>query len=158
MRSMEGPGGIRLLRWADAPDGARTRSSGDAPAGAYGHSTVVFPEVPPDRRWTGAPPELLRTTLASLVPGQRDTYEKAKLAWIEIPLSTGSRDISTLLERVVLHCTTASNLEIINQTLSFDRSGTTLSAPGAFGGAAPAAPAPASVRCSTCVFISPALW
>ena len=31
-----------------------------------------------------------------------------------------------MLERVVLHCATASNLELIDQTLSFDRSGTTL--------------------------------
>lgn len=126
MRATPGAGGVSVLRWADDVPSKTSRDGQGAPPGPYGTSLFVFPEVPADRRWSGVPPQLLRPVLSSIVEGKPDAYDQAPLAWIEVPLPPGTGNVATMLERVVMHCATASNLEVMSETLVFDRVGTTL--------------------------------
>jgi hypothetical protein len=47
-------------------------------------------------------------------------------AWLRIALPPEASTVAEDLVRVVLHCTTASNVEILDQTLSFEQAGTSI--------------------------------
>lgn len=126
MRSVAVAGGVRQLEWVDDADGAQRPDVNAAPPGPFGGCVIVFPDIPEDRRWKGAPPAFLRQGLAALVADKPDAYEGASLAWVEVLLPAGTMDAGTMFDRVMLNCISASNLEVVSERLEFAKFGTTL--------------------------------
>lgn len=101
------------------------------PAGAYGNQSFLLPSIPADRRFLAKLPKKMEAPLRRIFQqapqnaGQnsgKDLFERRR-AWFYIGLPQEARSISEDLVRVVLHCATASNIEILNQTLSFAENG-----------------------------------
>ena len=48
------------------------------------------------------------------------------MAWLQIPLPAGTSGVGDAIQRIAVNCTTASNIEIWNEQLPFDRVGSTV--------------------------------
>ncbi|HEX9001043.1 MAG TPA: hypothetical protein VGB07_14150 [Blastocatellia bacterium] len=101
------------------------------PAGVYGNQSFLLPSIPVDRRFLAKLPKRMEAPLrrifqqSSQNSGQnsgKDLFERRR-AWFYIGLPQEARSISEDLVRVVLHCATASNIEILNETISLPKDG-----------------------------------
>jgi hypothetical protein len=129
LRPVPGRGGVRRLAWfrEDAPPAAGEGAAAAVPLpdGPYGGRVWVFPAIPPARRHRCALPLALRQAAPFLLPeaAPADALDRP-LAWVQLPLPAGTRGMSTALHRVEPHCITASNVEVWNEQVVFDRMGT----------------------------------
>ncbi len=126
MRSEGAAGGVRRLHFVDAGETAASIAGDGSPRGPYGNAITIFPVVPAERRWSGAPPKALRPGLTTIVQDRPDAYMAANLVWIEILLPPGNSEAATLLERIALNCVTASNLEDQSTILEFVKFGSNI--------------------------------
>ena len=95
-------------------------------AGSYGRQCVVFPPIPAERRMRSAPPARFAEALRVLMPEkQQDTLDRP-LIWVQVPLPAGLSRVADELQRVALHAVTASNIEIYNERIQFDRMGSSV--------------------------------
>lgn len=138
LRANHGRGGVTRLVWNDssraddeltAPtdsgsdDAADVASAFELSAGSYGKQCVVFPPVPLERRTTSAPPTRFADGLAMLLPEKEQDALDRPLIWVQVPLPAGLTRVADELQRVALHAVTASNIEIYNERIQFDRMG-----------------------------------
>src|SRR5262245_56129643 len=122
LRPRAGNGGVRMLEWLIGEgEIGEGREVPMLPEGFYGGRVFVLPHVPEERRFLTRIPrkmeEPLRRIFHQAGPGT-DPFERPR-AWLRIGLPKEAATIPEDLVRVVLHCTTASNIEILNQTIDF---------------------------------------
>ena len=138
LRPLAGNAGARRLNWLvgesrsleNAEDGRATTAAAALPEGYYGNRVFVFPEVPPERRFLVRTPKKMEAPLRRIFQVAEkqkieELFEKRR-AWLRIGLPRDSRTVAEDLIRVVLHCATASNIEVLNQTIDFARDGTSI--------------------------------
>ena len=142
LRAMPGRGGINKLIWfADsarqsetASRGAADRAPGDndiaalAPVGEgpYGSRVWIFPTIPQDRRHLVVAPPAIAGVIRRMVPADHHEAFSKPLVWLQIPLPAGVTGVADAIQRIAVNCTTASNIEIWNEQLPFDRVGSTV--------------------------------
>jgi hypothetical protein len=133
LRPRTGRGGVRCLQWPDdgmepepdgAPDVQRLLQLGDGP---YGRQVWVFPAIPPVRRFACTVPPSIAAAASTLVPEGHEGALDRPLAWVQVPLPAGTRGIANAIQRIAVNCVTASNVEVFNERIVFDRTGTVVS-------------------------------
>ncbi len=129
LRSRSGNAGVRRLEWlvGDTERSAEVRSGkAHLPEGFYGGSVFLFPEVPPERRFLTRIPRQMEGPLNQIFQdGAAELFDRER-AWIRIALPQEADAIAADIDRVALHCATASNVEILNQTIRFDEVGSSI--------------------------------
>jgi hypothetical protein len=129
---------VTTLAWNDSsraddevivPTGAASEEAADVAnafelsAGSYGKQCVVFPPIPAERRVRSLPPARFANALAVLLPDKQQDALDRPLIWVQVPLPAGLTRVADELQRVALHAVTASNIEIYNERIQFDRMG-----------------------------------
>jgi hypothetical protein len=126
LRPRAGNGGVRRLEWliGDGETGNEDLLS----EGFYGSRVFLLPHIPEERRFMTRIPIKMEGPLKKIFPqvagqsGQKNVFDRPR-AWLRIGLPKEAASISEDLIRVVLHCTTASNIEVLNQTIRFSSDG-----------------------------------
>jgi hypothetical protein len=141
LRARRGRGGVTTLVWNDTPreddhdlaaasgeagEAADVASAFELSAGSYGRQCVVFPPVPPERRTRSGPPARFAEALTVLLPEKSQDALDRPLTWVQVPLPAGLTRIADELQRVAMHAVTASNVEIYNERIQFDRMGSSV--------------------------------
>ena len=139
LRARRGRGGVTTLVWNDTPreedddivgsamdDAADVASAFELSAGSYGRQCVVFPPVAPERRARSAPPSRFAEALTVLLPEKSQDALDRPLIWVQVPLPAGLARVADELQRVAMHAVTASNVEIYNERIQFDRMGSSV--------------------------------
>jgi hypothetical protein len=133
LRPRTGRGGLRCLEWPEdgtgrepsgAPDVQRVLQLGEGP---YGRQVWVFPAIPPGRRFTCTVPPAIAAAASTLLPEGHEGALDRPLAWVQVPLPAGTRGIANAIQRIAVNCVTASNVEVFNERIVFDRTGTVVS-------------------------------
>lgn len=121
LRATPGRGGVRRLVWLDEP----SPDEGVPPLddGVYGGQVWIFPHVPPARRSLCSGPAGMSAAARLLLPGGHAHALDDPLAWVRVPLPAGVRGVAEAIQRVVPNCVTASNVEVWNEQVIFDRTG-----------------------------------
>lgn len=141
LRAKRGRGGVTTLVWNDSPradvdvellasaasdEAADVASAFELSTGSYGRQCVVFPPVPAERRTRSSPPARFATAIAVLLPEKSQDALDRPLIWVQVPLPAGLTRVADELQRVALHAVTASNIEIYNERIQFDRMGSSV--------------------------------
>ena len=127
LRPTAGNAGVRTLQWLSAalPSTTETRSNLQ-PEGFYGKRVFIFPEVPPERGFIAKTPVKMEAALKRIFQtAGKDLFAKRR-AWLRIGLPQEAQSIAEDIVRIVLHCTTASNVEVLNETINFEKDGTSI--------------------------------
>jgi hypothetical protein len=121
LRPRPGRCGIRELHsLADVP--------GDYDAafeGFYGARTFILPTFQAERRFSSVIPQKMEEPIQRIFGKSTDALFGKKRAWIKIGLPD-CYNLNEEIIRIALHCVTASNLEVLNQTLYFRLTGTSV--------------------------------
>ena len=125
LRSQSNNGGVRLLEWL-TPDSRASTTEVLLPDGFYGGRVFKFPEVPSGRAFTTQLPRKMGAPLRQIFQAGGAALFTRPRAWIRIGLPQEAATIDQDIVRIVLHCTTASNVEVLNQTINFGDSGTSI--------------------------------
>jgi hypothetical protein len=125
MRPRAGNGGVRKLEWLVGD--AEPDAEAPLPEGFYGSRIFVLPHIPRERRFLTRIPMKMEAPLGRIFQqtgqaGQKNLFD-ARRAWLRIGLPKEAASVSEDLIRVALHCATASNIEALNQTISFSNDG-----------------------------------
>ena len=124
LRPTTGNAGVRILEWLSTALPANR--SNLQPKGFYGDKVFIFPEVPPERGFIAKTPVKMEAPLKRIFQtAGKDLFAKPR-AWLRIGLPQEARTITEDIVRIVLHCTTASNVEVLNQTIYFENDGTSI--------------------------------
>ena len=99
----------------------------DVGRGPFGEQVWILPSVPPERRWRGAPPLAFRDAVRGMLPDGLANALDEPLAWVYIPLPAGTSGVANALQGIVLNAVTASNLEVFEEPVKFERTGTVAS-------------------------------
>jgi len=122
LRPRRGRCGIRELCWLSD----KQNDSGDSMAeGFYSGRSFILPTFPLDRRFRSAIPQKMDEAIHRIFGKATDALFTRKRAWLKIGLP-GCYSLSEEIVRTGLHCVTASNLEVLNQTLYFTLTGTSV--------------------------------
>src|SRR5215475_5613983 len=122
LRPRSGRCGVRDLSWISD----RTSGSAEFLAdGFYSARSFIFPTFPTQRRFLSAVPQKMEEAIQRIFGKASDSLFGKKRAWIKIGLP-GCDNLNEQIVRIGLHCVTASNLEILNQTLYFKLTGTSV--------------------------------
>jgi hypothetical protein len=118
LRPRAASGGVRKLEWLVGdrePD-----AEAPLPEGFYGSRAFVLPHIPRERRFLTRVPMKMEAPMGRIFQqaGQKNLFD-ARRAWLRIGLPKEAANISEDLIRVMAHCATASNVEALNQTISF---------------------------------------
>ncbi len=131
LRSTLGRGGTRRLNFFrdSSPESDADAAARIVPlvGGVYGSSLWIFPEIGPDRRWRCGIPPSFKDLVPRVLPAGQERGLDRQLAWIQIPLPAGTRAVANQLNRIAINCVTASNIEVWNDQIDFDRMGSVVS-------------------------------
>src|SRR5262245_23130649 len=122
LRPRSGRCGIRELCWLSDKQSDADHSM---PEGFYSGRSFILPTFPPDRRFRSAIPQKMDEAIHRIFGKATDALFFKKRAWLKIGLP-GCHGLSEEVIRTALHCVTASNLEVLNQTLYFKLTGTSV--------------------------------
>jgi hypothetical protein len=127
LRPRPGNAGVRHLEWVTAgPTPSLMSQAGPLPEGFYGGRVFIFPEVPAERRFLTTMPKGLDTPLRRIFQAPNAGLFARPRAWLRIALPLEASSVSEDLVRIVLHCTTASNVEVLDQTIQYEQVGTSI--------------------------------
>lgn len=134
LRPRAGNGGVRRLEWlaSDASDAAAAEDD-ILDEGFYGERVFLFPSVPADRRFLSKLPRKMEGPLRQLFQNPAADLWSRPRAWLRIALPQENTTAAEDLVRVVLHCVTASNVEVLNQTVKFEEGGKSIPVGNASG-------------------------
>lgn len=128
LRPRRANGGHRILEWLlPAESGSTPGRSSGAPAlpdGFYAGRVFAFPSVPTARRWLCRAPLGLERALEQLFGGAR-LFERPR-AWLRISIPLEAESLEQSLSAVMMHATSASEIECLNETVYFEREGTSI--------------------------------
>src|SRR5262245_54789049 len=121
LRPHSGNGGVRRLEWLIGDRDAGRAENDLLPEGFYGSRVFILPHIPSERRFLTRIPKKMEAPLRKIfqsAAGQKDLFERPRV-WLRIGLPQSADSTAEDLIRIVLHCTTASNIEVLNQTINF---------------------------------------
>lgn len=124
-RPRQGNAGVNKLEWLQA-EHAPPSNGHLLPAGFYGNHVFIFPEIPPQRSFLSDIPKPMVAPLKRIFEAGGQDVLSQRRAWLRIGMP---REVTTLSEdivRIVLHCATASNVEVLNETINFSKAGTAI--------------------------------
>lgn len=125
LRPRTGNAGVRMLDWliSDSDVMGGGEENVFLPEGFYGSRVFMLPQIPVNRRYNCRIPRNMDGPLQKIFSNKGgDLFDKPR-AWFRIGLPHEAATISEDLVRIVLHCTTASNVETLNQTVRFENTG-----------------------------------
>lgn len=143
--------GMRALEWLlpEQANGARSHDGDDEvaslPTGFYSPRTFLFPPVPRNRRFRCKAPRAMESGLAKIFGRDWQKALATERAWIRISMPGDIPSLQTSLSGIALHAMTASNVECFNQTIVFEKQGTSIPIIREEGGAANYLVAPLSI-------------
>lgn len=125
LRPRPGNAGAHMLEWltTEAPSPVNSNLLRE---GFYGGQIFIFPEIPTARRFLPNTPMKMEAALNRIFQASGKQLFSRPRAWIRIMLPREADTITEDIVRIALHCTTASNLEILNQTLEYEKKGTSI--------------------------------
>lgn len=134
LRPKAGNAGVRRLEWLVGDEASKEMTNDNPlPEGFYSGRVFIFPEVPKERRFLTRLPRKMEAPLKRIFQSAgKDLFDRPR-AWLRIGLPQEAQSVAEDLVRVALHCTTASNVEVLNQTINFNEHGTTIPVNGANG-------------------------
>jgi len=143
-------GGVRAMEWLLPEQAEEKPQSADEevpflPTGFYGPRTFLLPLISPSRRFRCRVPRAMEAALAKIFGRESQKALAEDRAWIRISLPGDIPPLHTSLGGIVLHAITASNVECFNQTVVFEKQGTSIPIARAEGGAASHLVAPLSI-------------
>lgn len=127
LRPAPSRGGVRRLEWPGSAQRATATELDrhlSLSTGIYGGQIWTFPEIPAGHRARCSPPAILALLLPQLLPAGCEDALSAPLAWVQVPLPAEAVGAAEAIQRVVVNCVTASNLEVFSERVLFDRTGT----------------------------------
>lgn len=143
-------GGVRTLQWL-VPDQMPTKAAEMdeeiplLPDGFYGPRTFVLPPIPESRRFHCRLPRAMEPALMKIFGRESSKALTQVRAWIRISVPREVPPLHASIGGITLHAITASNVECFNQTIIFEKQGTTIPVVREEGGAASHLVAPLSV-------------
>jgi len=96
------------------------------PPGFYGPKTFVLPRMPETRRFVCQIPRGMEQALAKIFGRDTPTLFSQPRAWLRVGMPEGVPSLHSNISSILLHCITASNVQCLNQTIYFDRHGTSI--------------------------------
>lgn len=143
--------GLRTLHWLVPGNNLQSAATdepneiAELPPGFYGPRNFVFPPFPADRRFLCKVPRAMENSLAKIFGREAQKALSADRAWIRISMPGGIPALNDVVVGITLHAMTASNVECFNQTVVFERQGTSIPIEREQGGVAIHLVAPLSV-------------
>jgi hypothetical protein len=125
LRPRPGNGGVCRLEWLVSDREAGEAENDLLREGFYGSRVFILPHVPGDRRFLTRIPKKMEAPMRKIFQSaseKKDLFERPRV-WLRIGLPTRAVSLAEDLIRIVLHCTTASNIEVLNQTINFASDG-----------------------------------
>lgn len=120
--------GVRMLGWLQGGAWEESATLAERPAlpdGFYAGKVVLFPHIPPDRRTLCAVPKPLEALVGRLFRGPGTNW-KTPRAWIRILLPMSAPNLHNAIQSIALHAISASNVIDFNQTITFEKQGTSI--------------------------------
>ena len=150
LRPQPGNGGLRALQWLVAEQGQAKASETDEevpllPNGFYGSRTFLFPPVPSSRRFRCKVPRAMDAALTKIFGRESPKALAEDRVWLRVSLPRDIPSLHTAIGSITLHAITASNVECFNQTIVFEKQGTSIPVVREEGGAASHLVAPLSI-------------
>jgi len=96
------------------------------PAGFYGSRVFVLPKIPEDRQFVCQMPRGMEPPLSRIFGHDARVLFSRPRAWFRIALPENLPALHNDVSSVSLHAMTASNVDCLNQTIYFDRHGTSI--------------------------------
>ncbi|MEO8367752.1 MAG: hypothetical protein ABI806_00945 [Candidatus Solibacter sp.] len=127
LRPRRANAGVRVLEWLHGKprqDSESTSERPELPDGFYSGKVVVFPDVPPDRRLACAVPKPLEAAMGRLFRRPATNWNTPR-AWIRI-LLPDIPNLHNAIQSIALHAMSASNVADFNQTITFEKQGTSI--------------------------------
>lgn len=115
------------------------------PSGFYGPRTFVLPPVPESRRFHCRLPRAMDAALAKVFGRETPKALGKERTWIRISMPRDVPSLHTSIGSITLHAITASNAECFNQTIDFEKQGTSVPIAREEGGTASHLVAPLSI-------------
>jgi hypothetical protein len=138
LRPRAGNGGVRRLEWLIGDEASSSHMETDAaltPEGFYGNRVFVLPDIPQERRTSSHIPKKMDAPLKRIFQNPSAELFERRRVWVRIGLPQEVGNLAEDLVRIVLHCTTASNLETLNQTIRFAEQGNVIPVSNSAGAA-----------------------
>jgi hypothetical protein len=132
--------GVRALRWlvdGSPSEGELTRQPFDfapLPDGFYFGTVFVFPAVQPSRHFLCRVPMGLDAPMSKILGRDAPRVLAGPRAWLRISMPRDICNLHTGLVGISLNCVSASNVEPLNETIYFDKDGTSIPVKGETGG------------------------
>jgi hypothetical protein len=128
LRPRRANAGVRRLEWLHGNAGEDSGTFAERPAlpdGFYAGKVLVFPDVPVERRMLCGVPKPLEAAVGRLFrkPG---TNWNTPRAWIRILMPEGVPNLHNAMQSIALHAISASNVIDFNQTITFEKQGTSI--------------------------------
>ncbi len=133
LRPRRGNAGVRLLEWlvqesSSDTDHKHTMEVATLPDGFYAGRVIVFPVVPSARRFTCRIPRAMESALNKMLGQGAVQLAERKCAWLRISLPRAIKNLHTAITGISLHAVSASNVECANDTVYFEKHGTSIPA------------------------------
>lgn len=150
LRPQPGNGGLRALEWLVSEKNETKSSDPDEevpllPTGFYGPRTFLMPPIPESRRFRCKIPRGMEPAFNKIFGRETPKGMAEERAWIRISMPCDIPSLHTSLGSIALHAITSSNVECFNQTIVFDKQGTSIPIVREEGGAASHLVAPLSI-------------
>lgn len=120
--------GVYQLEWQSSPAGPAQTAEGlpELIDGFYAGRQYVFPVIPTERQLSCAAPRLLESPLAKICGRDLKRFFETPRTWIRIPMGPDVPSLRSAINGILLHAVTVSNVFCRNQTVHFDRDGSSI--------------------------------
>lgn len=131
LRPRRGNAGVRLLAWLlpESSSDSDQKQMGEVatlPDGFYAGRVFVLPVVPPSRRFTSGIPRAMEGALRKVFGRGAAQLDDGKRAWVRISLPRETPNLHSAITGISLHAVSASNVECANETIYFEKHGTSI--------------------------------
>lgn len=136
LRPKSANAGLRSLDWlippgvsGGTPPPAAALDGQDVPVlppGFYGSRVFTLPLVPANRRFLCRIPRGMESALTRIFGREGAAVVAEPRAWLRISLTQEIPSLQTGISGIAMHAITASNVECFNQTVYFDKQGTSI--------------------------------
>jgi len=134
-------GGTRSLSWLvpDEPTSITKETTENdvpqLPAGFYGPRLFLLPTIPVNRRFTCRIPRGMEPALTKIFGRESSRLFAQDRAWFRISMPREIPSLQTGISSIAMHAMAASNVECFNQTIYFEKQGTSIPLQRDVGGA-----------------------
>lgn len=120
--------GVCQLEWRSGAAGPAPGAEGlpELLDGFYAGRQYVFPVIPAERQLTCSVPRLLEAPLTRICGRDLRGLLETPRAWIRIPMCPGVPSLPAAINGILLHAVTVSNVFCRNQTVHFEKDGSSV--------------------------------